>query len=144
MELITGQWIGEYTYGDSYTEELRGKSVKFSMDLFSDGEVVRGTCIDEETKELFSKPAKIEGTFKHDTILFYKSYPEAKGLVGASRLIAEEYNRTSIQYTGILKKKLFTRTLYFEGTWEISGSFLDEEGVARYYTFDGTWKMKKA
>lgn len=144
MDTITGEWTGKYIYGDSYEEELRGRSVPFFMKLFFDGEFIKGTCIDEETNGIFSEPAKIEGTFENNTILYYKSYPDPQGLVGPSLLIAKEYNSTtSIQYTGVLKKKLFSRTRYFEGTWEIHGSFLDKDGIARYYTLDGTWKMEK-
>lgn len=144
MDSITGKWTGKYIYGDSYVDDLKGKSVSFTMDLFFDGEVVRGTCIDEETKGLFKDPSKIEGTFENDAILFYKSYPDAKDLVGASLLIAKEYNSTSIQYSGVLKKKFFSRKRFFEGTWEINGSFLDDNGISNYYALDGTWKMEKS
>jgi hypothetical protein len=143
MDLITGKWIGEYVYGDSYENELRGKAVKFSIELFSDGELIRGTCIDEETHALFREPATIEGSFENDAILFYKTYPGEDDLIGASRLIAREYNRNRIQYTGILMKRFFTGTHYFKGAWEINGSFLDKNGTAIYYESDGTWSMKK-
>ena len=144
MDLITGKWIGSYIYGDSYGEELKGKAVSFTMELVYDGQIIRGTCIDDETKELFREPSKIEGTFENDAVLFYKSYPKVKGLVGASLLIAQEYNSSSIQYTGVLKKKFLSRKRFIEGTWEVNGSFLDDKGVANYYAFDGTWEVEKA
>jgi hypothetical protein len=143
MDIISGKWTGKYIYGENYVEELRGKAVAFQMELFYDGDLVTGTCIDEETKDLFSKPAKITGTFENNTILFFKSYPDVTGLVSASRLIAEEFNAASIEYTGILKKKFFSGRRFFEGTWQINGSFLDKNGVANYYELDGTWIMKK-
>ena len=55
---ITGKWIGEYVYGHSYEEEMRGKCVKFSMELQWDGELIKGSSVDEETKEIFSEPSK--------------------------------------------------------------------------------------
>jgi hypothetical protein len=144
MDFISGKWNGEYIYGNGYEDKLRGKTVRFSMELFADGDLIRGTCTDDETKVLFSKPATIEGSFEHDTFIFYKTYPKQPGLVGASALIAENYSSTIIQYTGALKKKFFSPTRYFEGIWEINGSYLDENRNARYYALNGTWKMKKA
>jgi len=143
MDSITGKWIGTYVYGESYEKELQGKSVSFTMNLSYDGELIHGTCVDEETKALFSEPSTIEGTFEYDAVLFYKSYPKAKGLVGPSLLIAQQYNSSSIQYKGVLKKKFFSRKRYLEGIWEIHGSFLDDEGIANYYTLDGTWRAEK-
>ena len=48
------------------------------MKLSCDGQLVRGACIDEETKGVLSEPAKIEGTFENGSILFYKTYPQHK------------------------------------------------------------------
>ena len=143
MDLITGKWIGSYIYGDSYVDELKGKKILFTLELVSDGELITGTCTDDETKDLFLEPSKIEGSFENDVVLFYKSYPTAKGLVGASLLIAQEYNFSSIQYTGVIKKNFLSRKRFMQGTWEVNGSFLDDEGVANYYVLDGTWKVEK-
>ena len=112
MESITGKWIGEYIYGDSYVEELKGKSVKFLLELLSEGELISGTCIDEETKELYPKPARIEGTFENGSILFYKTYPSDLEMV-ENKLRALEYNSASIQYMGVLKKKFFFENSLF-------------------------------
>ena len=142
MDAIIGKWIGEYTYGDDYEEEMRGKSVKFSMELHLDGELIRGVCIDEETREIFSEPSKIEGTFENGTLMFYLRYPDTPG-PGVSDDAAKKYNSTSIQYIGVWNKNFFTKG-FFEGTWEIDGAFLDENGDACYYSCEGTWTMRKA
>ena len=92
---------------------------------------------------LFSKPALIEGTLEKNVLIFYKTYPKQEGLVGASALIANRFNSASIQYTGVLKKRLFSKNRYVDGVWEIHGSYLDENRYAVHYMGKGTWRMKK-
>ena len=142
MDLITGKWIGEYIYGEGYGEDLRGKSVQFTIELFLNGDLITGTCIDEETKDIFSEPAKIEGTFENGTILFYLTH--SIDSVMGDKNKAENYSSTSIQYSGVLKKSFFRKAYYFEGTWDIDESVLDVDGVWQHYSVEGTWTMRKA
>jgi hypothetical protein len=53
------------------------------------------------------------------------------------------YSSNSIQYKGHLKRRFFSKAYYFEGEWEINGSFLGEDGYPYYYSSAGVWKMTK-
>jgi hypothetical protein len=143
MDFITGRWFGEYRYGNQYSEEQRSKPVKFYIDLFIEDDLIKGTCVDDETHHIFHKPSMIEGSFLNPKIVFYKRYPSSEGLVSGSKLIADQFNASLVQYSGVLKRKFFWSRPHFEGVWEIHGSYLDEQGIAQYYSCDGTWKMKR-
>ena len=132
MDLITGNWIGEFTYGDGYGDDLRGRSVKFSMNLYYDGNILKGTSMDEEAQQFFRQPAIIEGTFENKVLVFYLTYQ--LNAVYGSKKNDHNYSSEAIQYIGHLKKKLFSKSHFFEGIWEYSRSYLGS----------GVWKMQKA
>ncbi len=141
---LIGQWKGRYVYGNGYEEHVQGKAVEFLLEILEDDDLIRGTCIDDETKNLFKTPATIEGTFENNTIVFYKTYPLVFDLDDDDKAFIAEYETPpSIQYSGILKQRIYSKTLYFEGTWEISGSYLAEDGKAEYYELEGKWRMNK-
>ena len=117
------------------------KKVRFTMRLYYDGGIIRGEAMDEEAEEFFAKPAQIEGTFENGVLEFYHTY-RMDALI-RTNFNPHNYSDNSIQYKGNLKKKIFSRVYYFEGTWEISGSYLEENGNPYYYSGGGTWKMKK-
>jgi hypothetical protein len=141
MDRISGKWSGEFVYGSEYDSQKRGKKVKFIMTLMYDNGIVRGFSIDEEAKEVFSEPAKIEGSFENGVIAFYLTYHK-DSIVGEEENAAE-YGVGSIQYIGFLRKKIFSKKVYFSGTWDIGESELDSNGRACYYHSSGTWKMEK-
>lgn len=141
---LIGQWKGRYVYGNGYEERIQGKSVEFLLEISEHDDIIKGTCIDDETKNLFKTPASIEGTFEDNTIVFYKTYPLVHDVDEDDEAFITEYETPpSIQYSGILKQRLISKTLYFEGTWEITGSFISENGTAEYYELEGKWRMDK-
>ncbi|HLK29834.1 MAG TPA: hypothetical protein VKT28_14745 [Puia sp.] len=144
LKTIEGKWAGSFTYGHGYPLKQIGSSVPFTIDLkYKDG-LIKGICIDDLVEELMLKPATIEGSFENRSILFIKRYSCNITRDINNKLIAEHNEpAVGIQYVGKLRRKFFSRKYFFKGEWDISGSFLDETGIARYYTAVGKWSMKK-
>jgi len=141
---ISGKWSGVYIYGAGYEEDLRGKRVRFTVELFEDEQLVRGSCIDAETEHILTGKSKIEGTFENGLLVFYKTYPFTFDFAENDvAYIVEHVSSPSIQYTGLLRRSLFSRSHYFKGDWEIHGSYLDDNGCAQYYSSHGTWRMER-
>lgn len=141
MHAISGKWSGEFVYGREYDSQKRGKKVKFTMILSYDDGIVRGASIDDEAREIFKEPAKIEGSFENGVLELYLTYQ--KDSIAGQEKKAAEYGMGSIQYIGSLRKKMFSKKTYFSGTWDISESELDSNGMACYYHGSGKWKMEK-
>ncbi|MGB8191379.1 MAG: hypothetical protein WCF67_05640 [Chitinophagaceae bacterium] len=145
MEKLNGKWIGEYTYGEGYDVEKNNLVVSFEMELMFDGDSVKGTCVDDETKELLPGPATLEGTLDNNFISFIKKYPCLIGNDEENKAIAvPDQPSLPIHYTGTLHKKLFTGRYVFEGEWEITSIINNEDGSREYYTGMGYWTMMKA
>ena len=141
---IQGKWIGNYSYGHGYPEEIRKKIFPFLLEIWSDGDIIRGTSTDDITKEFFNQPAKIEGTFENDEIAFLLTYPCLVLLDKENKIFIEKDKPSlGILYTGILKKGFILSGLSFKGEWDISKSFIDENKIARYSTYMGYWEMKR-
>ena len=141
MDVISGKWSGEFVYGSEYEDQKRGKKVKFFMTLFFDGNIVRGTSLDDEAKEIFREPAKIEGSFENGVLVFYLTY-QKQSIIGVKKNAAQ-YGIGSIQYIGHLKKKFLSKEIYFSGIWEINESKLESNGEVYHSFGSGTWQMKK-
>jgi len=143
-ESLVGTWKGFFIYGEGYEPEVVGTRVAFTIEITEDEEIVRGFCIDDETREIFEDPVPIEGTFEDGTLTFYKSYPFTYDIDDVGQPVVVSYEKPpSIQYTGILQNKLFSNEPFFKGVWSIDGSMTDENGDARYYSVNGGWRMDK-
>ncbi|MBX3240781.1 MAG: hypothetical protein KIT80_23180 [Chitinophagaceae bacterium] len=68
--------IGQYTYGEPYPDNLKGKSVPFEIEWSLVDGVIKGICVDDEGKEVFDKPATIAGFIDNGIISFIKKYPK--------------------------------------------------------------------
>jgi len=53
------KWTGFYTYEAGYPYEQRSKPFVFYLDWVIDNGIIKGTCVDEESKNLFTAPAQI-------------------------------------------------------------------------------------
>ncbi len=141
---IDGKWIGKVKYDNTYPKEYRNKILSFILNLSSEDGFIIGTCEDDITKELLLKAATIEGTYRYDKIHFIKRYPCAVILDEENTLTTNPFEPSAgIQYEAKLRKNWFNGKQYFKGGWDISGSFIDENGNAQYYTCGGTWRMEK-
>ena len=143
-EGLVGTWKGFFIYGEGYEQELVGTRIAFTIDITEDDELVRGFCIDDETKQIFKDPVPIEGSFAEGVLRFYKSYPFTYDVDDVGNPFIAGYEKpASIQYTGVMHKKLFSNDPFFKGEWSIDGSFIDEFGQAQYYSASGGWRMDK-
>ena len=136
---FSGKWTGEYIYGEGYPASIRGKKVMFEIDMTLDNGLLRGHCTDDEATPHFKQPAVIEGSVCENSISFIKRYPyywqneDEAGPRFIPKLPSQE-----VHYSGIFIDDRF------EGEWEITTFFVDEEGEPFAYRGNGHWHMKKA
>ena len=69
---IAGKWMGRLNYVDNYPDRFKGEEMIFEININIENEIVRGTCIDDVTKELSIEPATIEGLYENNEIHFMK------------------------------------------------------------------------
>jgi hypothetical protein len=123
---------------------IQGMTEYFEIELTDENGLIKGICKDDITNELAILPASIEGTFENGLFYFIKTYQYA--------IVFDEYGQSvaipdkpssAIHYKARLRKRLFSKSYFFKGAWEISGSYLDANKAPFHYSFSGTWKMKK-
>lgn len=144
LEYLEGTWKGFYTYGPEYSEQYRTLKEEFIFELTVKDGIITGTCVDSYTKKYFDQPASIEGVLIDKNVSLIKKYPCFLGIDENDKTLIDESTPShEIHYSGLLKRKLFSNQYFVEGTWDMSGSFRDEQGNARYYTQDGDWEMHR-
>jgi hypothetical protein len=138
-DFFTGKWVGEYWYGSDYPGMDQKAPVTFEIHMTLQNGVLKGECLDDETRSHFEKPALVEGTINNNEISFQKKYPyfwdhddnfKPRFL---PKLPARE-----IKYTGRFENGVFT------GEWIITSAFTDETGEIFEYRGSGSWQMHKA
>jgi len=144
LQNLTGKWEGVYTYGPNYPIQWQIKKEIFAMDLVASGHSFTGSCYDSYTKELFNQPAIVEGTADEKNISFIKKYAAWLGINDNLELIVD-WSKPSLEihYFGILKRKLFSRKFFFEGSWSITDHYFTEQGEQIFYTSEGNWELYK-
>jgi hypothetical protein len=141
---IKGKWIGQLTYDSTYPIEYRNKVLSFQITISQEKELLKGECVDDITEQLLLKAATIEGVYENEAIYFVKRYPCLITLDERNHLkLFPAEPSMGIEYKGHLRKKLFSKKRYFKGTWDISGSYVDGNGMSYYYSMGGKWKMEK-
>ena len=138
-DLFTGKWNGQYTLGDTYSEDMKGISRPFSIDMtYLDG-IISGTCVDEGIENIFTEPATINGFIEDNFISFIKKYPchwetDDKGNIRKDL----ELPSLEIHYSGQFDQNMF------RGNWEMEMLFKDDNGYDFEYVFTGTWTMLRS
>ena len=141
---LTGHWKGKYRYGQGYPAPHFGKSETFEFDIVDQDGTLSGTCIDELVKARPGNESYILGTFKQNQIVFKKRYKfhfvfdETGAMV-----IDDKLKFDGVDYKGRLRKRFFTRKVYFSGEWSITGELKDENNLTQSFVCKGTWKMSK-
>jgi hypothetical protein len=144
LDYLAGNWEGFYTYGPGYPVNYQTRKEKFTLTLTVHDGIVRGELVDSYIKEYFTEPATVEGTLQDQVLSLVKRYPYFLGMDENEQVFVDQSEPShEIHYIGRLKRKLFSRKILIEGTWDISGSFLDKQGNAFYYSVDGEWEMRK-
>ncbi len=138
---LNGQWIGYFTYGPEYGEEMNGEKIQFRIFIneFFDGQF-KGTSVDIEGFGANTDTAIINGFLADDFISFTKEYPDFFIIDDNGEKISDPSNvKPRLCYEGHYN---FSSKI-FSGQWElwaneelaVEGSIVD--------IFTGTWEMKK-
>ena len=142
---LKGRWEGSFTYGDGYPQEYFSIREPFMFEISVDGNILKGICVDNYTKKYFHQPATIEGSFIDGVISLIKKYPYFLGTDEDENIFVDvTMPAHEIHYVGQMRKNLFSKEYFFEGAWDMSGSFLDDNGSANYYTMEGNWEMSRS
>ncbi len=136
-----GQWIGHFTYGPSYGEELNGEKVQFRLFINEcSNREFWGKSIDLEGIGANYEVAEIKGFLKEDFISFTKLYPHYYQIDEGGNTSTELNSRhPEIHYEGFYDSHLKKIT----GKWEMS---FDLEQVGEDWLEDvcsGTWEIIK-
>jgi hypothetical protein len=132
---LCGKWVGEYTYGEEYTEPVRGKKVAFEINITLHNGLLKGDCTDEETNPYFNQPALIEGSILGNAISFIKRYPHYwQNEEGGPRFLPKLPSQ-EVRYSGQFIDG------QFEGEWEVATVLTANEGAV--VTGTGKWFMRK-
>ena len=141
---LTGLWQGKYKYGRGYSNGIIGKVEPFQIYITDKDGIISGICLDEIVKAIEGNESSIEGYFNDNSISFLKKYryhkffDEEKSVVPVDRIYSD-----GIHYRGKLKKRIFSKQLYFTGDWTITSEFTDENNQRHEYTCAGTWTMER-
>jgi hypothetical protein len=134
---FTGKWVGQYTYGQGYSERLKGKSGGFTvlMEVAGDGKVT-GKCLDEGVSPQLD--AIIEGSVINANINFVKRY-RYHWQTDDEGSAVENKDRESheVIYTGEYRNNVFA------GEWKIITPVVGAAGGIRERVSGGYWIMHK-
>lgn len=111
------QWLGYFSYGPEYGEDLAGEKVTFRLvvDSFNDGQFT-GRSVDLEGIGANYEIAQINGYIEGYFISFTKQYPYFYGLDEAGNTIDDKGKQHPIvAYSGEYKPA--TKT--YAGQWEL-------------------------
>jgi hypothetical protein len=138
---LSGQWVGYFTYGPDYGNQIHGEKVRFRLFLkeIIDGQF-EGKCVDMEGFGANMNTATIKGFLSDDLISFTKEYPGYLLIDETGEThegISNPYPR--LHYTGNYNSQRKS----FDGEWEIwanerpagDGTFVD--------ILTGSWEMTK-
>jgi hypothetical protein len=141
---LNGIWTGSYKYGRCYPEEYKNREEPFTLEINFDDVNFKGTCHDPFTKSLFGEPALVYGTFVPNLISFIKKYPALLSADENGKVFAEPGKPSlEIHYTGFYYKGILSKTIRFEGEWNMTHFRVNESGKKDFYSLFGTWSMKK-
>lgn len=144
IKYINGTWEGFFTYGLDYPEEYQSIREDFTLKISVENGIINGICVDTFTDKYFGEPATIQGTLTDRVLSLIKKYPFFLGTDENENVFVDNTRPShDIHYLGRLKRKLFSEDYLVEGTWNISGSYLGEDGEGLYYTQDGDFEMHK-
>lgn len=138
---LTGQWIGYFTYGQEYGDDLVGEKVMFRLfvENFKNEEFV-GTSIDLEGVGAIYENAKVKGFIEGNFISFTKEYPHFYGLDEAGNNNDDKNKQHPvISYSGKYNKD----TEAYSGQWELR---MEIKPVGDYWLEDictGTWEIRR-
>ena len=137
---FAGKWVGQYTYGPSYQEEVRGKSVGFTLEMeVGMYGVVSGRIADTHIDILVAENwATIRGKIRGKTIKFVKVYRDLWTMTKDEEVrVHGGHPSHEVHYTGEYQDEEFT------GEWKILSVFVGEDGSVEERVDRGSWSMRR-
>jgi hypothetical protein len=112
--LLSGEWLGEYTYGEGYGRSVQGKSEAFTLIMSVSDGGLKGTCIDHNKPG--AQPCSINGIVFDNLIWFIKQYPVTYVIDDVGKSYPDESKAPlTIAYTGLYD----TDNQCYKGIWHI-------------------------
>jgi hypothetical protein len=136
---FSGKYSGQYTYGPSYGERLKGKTVPFTLIMEVDGRgQIKGHIVDDGYADQFDAHAEIKGTVVQQHIQFVKTYPHHWETTRGDEII-EDKKRSSqeVHYAGEFRNGVFA------GEWKIFSTGVCPDGSIAEWAHGGYWIMHK-
>lgn len=113
-EYFSGEWEGQYTYGNGYPESVKGKSEQFVIKLRLVNGAIQGICTDANKPP--EEAGSIEGFLSYTFIAFIKKYPVRYFLDENGNAKKDETRKPSnLEYAGLYDPL----TDSFKGIWRI-------------------------
>jgi len=137
---FSGKWVGQYSYGPSYQEEVRGKSVPFTLEMeVGRYGAVKGRIADGYIDLLVHDNwATIKGKIAKKTIEFVKVYRDLWTMSGNEEIrVHGGVPSHEVHYSGEYQDEEFT------GEWKILSVFVSEDGRVEERVDRGSWSMKR-
>lgn len=139
--LLNGQWMGHFTYGSEYGEELNGEKVQFRLFIeWHENGQFRGKSIDLEGIGANFEIAQVKGFLQENFISFTKEYPHFYGVDENGRISHnEEQPHPVVCYEGQFDEYL----KIFRGEWELE---IDIKPFGEDWAIDvyrGTWEIRR-
>jgi hypothetical protein len=126
-QYFSGEWLGQYTYGEGYQNSLQGKSEGFTIAISLTDGAIKGTCTDGNKQT--DNPSIIEGFLFDPFIGFIKKYPFTY-IIDKNGLTHKDTSKpaNNITYSGLYDPLSDS----FKGIWRIENK--------KYW---GEWTMKR-
>ena len=138
---LSGQWLGQFTYGPEYGEEMHGEKVQFRLFISElGGGQFKGTSVDIEGFGANFDTAIINGFLADDFISFTKEYPDYFIIDEKQEIIKDPSTvKARLSYEG----QYNFHSNSFNGQWELwANEELAGDG-SNVDIFTGTWDMIK-
>lgn len=137
---FAGKWVGQYTYGPSFQEGVRGKSVSFTLEMEVGGYgVVTGRIADAYVDILVEDNwAAIRGRIRGKSIQFIKVYRNLWTMTEHDEIrVHKGHPSQEVHYTGEYQDDVFT------GEWKIFSAFVSAGGDMEERVDRGSWSMRR-
>jgi len=136
----SGKWLGQYTYGEGYDEDQKGKCVPFTLVMEVDGKgTMKGNIVDDGFADQIDARAEINGSIQGSFIEFMKVYRHAWKLAEDGSVLEDPRQPSQeIRYVGQYRNTVFT------GQWAILVAVVQPDGsIVRGTQGKGYWIMHK-
>jgi hypothetical protein len=139
-EFLNGEWTGYYSYGEMYPPNLQALKCGFEMKLNTEGNILKGTCSDDDMRGKLDTPANINGNLDAHQLTFTKQYPFAFS-IDQNGTVHKDPNQAApmIHYEGSYD----AHTNTCKGLWKITAMEPTGRNEMMERVYSGPWSMTK-